>query len=164
MDISPVLEYFQAERITCAAFIVLGILSLILTLYLFWTAGEPFYRGLAWSFLLMASVEISVCGVVFLRTPDDTDRVARQIKHEREKIQTEEIPRMERVIADLGVYRWIQAAVTLAGIMLFFLSPADSLWRGLGLGLFLHAALLLVNDYFAAERAREYLEYLRHIG
>jgi hypothetical protein len=88
------------------------------------------------------------------------ERVNQIIQTDKARIQTEEIPRMKVVMKNFVLYRWIEMALILIGLSLFFYFPAATVWKGVGLGLTVQSAFMLLLDFFAESRGKEYLEYL----
>jgi hypothetical protein len=82
------------------------------------------------------------------------------MNNEKIKIQTVEIPRMNKVMKNFVLYRYVEITLIFIGALLFFTSANTNFWRGLGLGLFLQASLVLTLDYFAERRGFNYLNYL----
>ena len=60
-------------------------------------------------------------------------------------------------------YRYIEIALIIVGLTIFFLLPNHAFWKGLGLGLLIQAALMLLLDFFAESRGSEYLTYLKNL-
>ena len=53
-------------------------------------------------------------------------------------------------------------AVTI-GIALMYSSMNDTFWRGIGLGLFSQASIVLCLDFFAERQGHIYIEYLKEL-
>ncbi len=74
---------------------------------------------------------------------------------------------MKKVNKNFVIYRWIEITLLAAGILLLVLFRADrnkTFWLGLGLTLAIQAAIMLLADHFAAQRARVYTEQLEGFG
>lgn len=65
---------------------------------------------------------------------------------------------MNVVMKNFIMYRYAEMALMLLGLLLFFLLPNQTLWKGIGIGLFMQASLMLSLDYFAEKRGAEYLQ------
>lgn len=154
-------KYFQAERSESLLFIVIGILSILAALVFWLDIRKPFYNGMAWPLLLVALIQLIVGLTVFLRSPQDMERVNRMAKREPYRIDREEIPRMEQVMKNFMLYRWVEIALSLAGLALILSFREPGYWKGVGAGLFLQAGLMLLLDFFAERRGQAYLEALR---
>jgi hypothetical protein len=108
-------------------------------------------------------LEIIVGISLIYRSPKDIIRVENYIKNEQFKIKTDEIPRMEKVMKNFVFYRYLEIALILIGVILYFASTDSDFWGGLGFGLFIQASIVLTLDYFAERRGFIYLEYLNSI-
>lgn len=85
------------------------------------------------------------------------------LENEKSKIQAEEIPRMEKVMKSFALYKRIEIGIIITGLFLFFYFTEYTVTKGLGLGLFIQATLMLVFDFFAESRGRVYLDWLRSL-
>ena len=90
-------------------------------------------------------------------------RVEYIIKNEPEKIQSEEIPRMEKVMKNFVYYRYFEITMIVLGVILMFSLSNYGFWKGFGLGLFIQCALLLSLDFFAEKRGYNYSKHLQTI-
>lgn len=61
---------------------------------------------------------------------------------------------------NFAIYKWVEIALILIGIIMFFFQPM-TIWKGIGLGLFIQASFMLQLDLFAESREKTYLEYLQ---
>jgi membrane protein YdbS with pleckstrin-like domain len=103
---------------------------------------------------------------IYLRSPEDKYRVTQMLINKRSKIKTEEIPRMEKVMQNFTVYKWIEIVLILASIILliiFYYSP-QTYWKGLALGLLIQAIIMLSLDVLAENRGQVYIEQLQKIS
>jgi hypothetical protein len=157
-------DYFNAEKFESLFFMGVGVIAIILGIYFWFNFKEPFYRGFAIPLILIGLIQVVVGTTVYLRSPKDIIRVENIVKNEPAKIQTEEIPRMEVVMKNFVVYRYVEIALMLAGILLYLFFPKQSFWKGIGLGLLIQAGLMLTLDYFAEKRGTEYQQYLKTLN
>ncbi len=80
--------------------------------------------------------------------------------------RTQELPRMETVMKNFVIYRWVEIAFILIGVGLIFLfrtNPDRSFWYGLGIALAIQAFLMLGADFFAERRGGVYTEELENL-
>jgi hypothetical protein len=78
-------------------------------------------------------------------------------------IKHTELPRMKTVMKNFMIYRWVEIAFIIAGLVLIFLyrsNPGKTFWYGLGIALALQAVIMLGADYFAEKRGKIYTEEL----
>lgn len=157
-------KYFQAEQSESLLFLLVGLIAILVAIYFLVKQKESFYYGMAYSLIAIALIQITVGASVYLRSPKDIVRVTEMVQSEKTKIQTEEIPRMETVMKNFKIYRWVEISLIAIGIALFFYFQSKPLLRGVGLGLFIQAGFMLLLDFFAESRGVTYLEYLKNIG
>ncbi len=156
-----IIKYFNGEKAESYVFIIIGVTALAMALYFALALKSSFWKGVAIPFILVALLEFMVGYTIVTRSPKDTARVESFIKHEPQKITTDEIPRMEKVLSNFVVFRYIEIALIIIGIVLMYSSMNDTFWRGIGLGLFIQASIVLCLDFFAERRGYVYLEYLK---
>jgi hypothetical protein len=157
---NPVIKYFNGERSESYLFLILGILGLVIGGYFFIVKASTYWKGFAIPFMLVSLLEIIVGLSLIYRSPKDITRIVHYMNNEKIKIQTVEIPRMNKVMKNFVLYRYVEITLIFIGALLFFTSANTNFWRGLGLGLFLQASLVLTLDYFAERRGFNYLNYL----
>jgi len=149
---NPVIKYFQGERAESFLFLVVGLAGMVISCYMIYLKAPSYWKGFAVPFILVSVLEIIVGISLIYRSPKDIIRVENYIKNEQFKIKTDEIPRMEKVMKNFVFYRYLEIALILIGIILYFASTDADFWRGLGFGLFIQASIVLTLDYFAERR------------
>jgi hypothetical protein len=157
---NPVIKYFNGEKAESYIFILIGVIAMALALYLFFGLKTSFWKGVAIPFIIVALLEFVVGYTIVTRSPADTARAETYIKKEPQSIKTLEIPRMEKVMSNFVIFRYVEIALIILGIVLMYSSMNDTFWRGIGLGLFIQASIVLCLDFFAERRGHVYLEYL----
>jgi hypothetical protein len=157
-------NYFNAEKAESLLFMGFGILAIILSVYFFFYLKESFWKGLAIPLVFFSIVQIVIGATIFTRSPKDNSRVEKVIKYKPQKIQTEEIPRIEKVMKNFVYYRYFEISMILLGVVLMFSLSNYGFWKGFGLGLFIQCAVLLSLDFFAEKRGYFYLEHLQTIN
>lgn len=157
-------KYFNAEKAESLVFILAGIVAIVFAYYFFSKIKQPYYNGMAYSLIAIALIQITVGASVFFRSPRDNERVHKIMQTDRAKIQTEEIPRMNAVMKNFVLYRWIEIAIFITGFILFFIFKAGILWKGFGIGLSIQSGLMLLLDFFAESRGKIYLGYLQNLN
>lgn len=156
-------NYFNAEKFESLFFILIGIIAIITGIYFWVSIKEPFYKGIAIPLFLIALIQLTVGIAVYLRSPKDIIKVEHFLRSEPSKIQSDEIPRMEVVMKNFVVYRYVEIALIIIGLMLFFTLPDSYFWKGLGFGLSIQAGIMLLLDFFAENRGQSYLEFLKSV-
>lgn len=153
-------KYFGAEKAESALFIAVGLVAIIWAVYYFTKVKQPYYNGMSYAFIAVALIQITVGGSVYVRSSKDILRVNDMLKTNHERIAKEEIPRMKVVMTNFVWYRWIEIILLAGGLFLYFYMQPLSIWKGLGLGLAIQSAIMLLLDFFAEGRGKTYLEFL----
>ena len=67
-------------------------------------------------------------------------------------------------MSNFVIFRYVEIALIILGIALMYSSMNDTLLRGIGLGLFIQASIVLSLDFFAERRGYIYFEYLKELA
>jgi uncharacterized membrane protein len=161
---NPISKYFNEEKYESVFFVLVGIISIVLSIYFFLKVKTPFYNGVSYALLAVAALQLIIGISVCFRSPKDIVRVENLMKFDKFKIQTEEIPRMDVVMKNFVFYRYIQISLIVLGLIFFFYFNSETLMKGLGIGLFIQSALMLFLDYFAEKRGFEYIDFLKKLS
>lgn len=156
----PIVKYFNGEKAESYVFILLGVIAFAMALYFIFALKSSFWRGVAIPFLIVALLECIVGYTIVTRSQKDLERVETCIQKEPKGLKTLEIPRMEKVMRNFMIFRYIEIALIFFGILLMYSSKNDTFWRGIGLGFFIQASIVLSLDFFAERRGQIYLESL----
>jgi hypothetical protein len=160
---NSVVKYFNGEKAESYLFILVGVIAFALAFYFFFVLKTSFWKGVAIPFIIIASLEFIVGYTIVTRSSKDLMRVQTYITNEPQKIQIDEIPRMEKVLSNFVIYRYVEIALIILGIILMYSSMNDTFWRGIGLGLFMQASIVLSLDFFAERRGHHYIVYLQEL-
>lgn len=161
---NPVVKYFNGEKAESYIFILIGVIALAMALYFIFVLKSSFWKGVAAPFIIVALLEFAVGYTIVTRSIIDTARIETFILKEPQSIKTLEIPRMEKVMSNFVIFRYVEIALIILGIALMYSSLNDTFWRGIGLGLFIQASIVLSLDFFAERRGHIYLEYLKELS
>jgi len=156
-------KYFNAERTESIVFVLVGLTAAVFASYFLLKIKQPFYNGISYALLAIALIQITVGISIFVRSPKDIERVNQILNADKSRIEIEEIPRMNTVMKNFAIYKWIEISLIAIGLVLFFIIQPKSIWKGVGLGLFIQSSFMLLLDFFAESRGRDYLEYLRSL-
>lgn len=159
-------KYFNAEKTESFLFSGIGIVGIVLALLFFFYFKTSFYRG--------AAIPLSTIGLLLgvvgytIYARSDSDRIRNVYANDMNpgELKEIEIPRMETVIKNFVMYRYIEIVLAVIGIGLFFYfqkNIVQQFWSGVGIGLFAMALLALGADYFAEKRGRIYLKGLKSL-
>lgn len=159
-----IVKYFHGEKSESYIFILMGVIAFAVALYFIFVLKTSFWKGVAIPFIVVSSIEFIVGYTIVTRSPKDILRVEKFISKEPQKIKTIEIPRMEKVMSNFILYRYVEIVLIILGVFLMYSSMNDNLWKGIGLGLFIQASIVLCLDFFAEKRGFVYLEYLKELA
>ncbi len=161
-EFSFIYKYFIAEKQESLLFLIIGIVAVLLAV-VFWffiKSNPSFFKGAAIPLLAIGFIQIAVGYTVYSRTDKQKAGIAYNIGLEPVTfVKHTELPRMKKVMKSFEVYRWVEIAFILTGLVLIFLfrlNPDKSFWYGLGFALAIQAAIMLGADYFAEKRGEGY--------
>lgn len=161
---SDIEKYFNGEKQESLLFIAIGVAGIITAIIFFFVCKTNFYKGAAIPLLLIGLLLGIVGFSVYKRSDNDRIKNVYAYGMNPSGLKHNEIPRMTTVMKNFVVYRYIEIALCLLGIILFFYfkDNADKLfWKGFGLTLAIMALLALTADYFAEKRGALYFTGLQ---
>ncbi len=160
---NPIVKYFTGERQESFLFLGLGLLGLTFAIAFISVIRTSFFKGIAIPFLLVSALEIIIGLTLIYRSPKDIIRVETYLSEKTEMVQKVEIPRMEKVMQNFVLFRYTEITLIIIGMILMYGARQNSLWNGIGVGLFIQSSIVLILDFFAERRGEIYLEYLKSI-
>ena len=165
-DFSFIYKYFIAEKQESLLFLVIGLIAILLAL-VFWffiKTNPSFFKGAAVPLLAIGLIQSVVGYTVYTRTDKQKADIAYNIGIEPVSfVKQQELPRMKTVMKNFVIYRWVEIAFIIAGLVLIFLyrsNPDRAFWYGLGLTLAIQGTLMLGADHFAEKRGKIYTKAL----
>ena len=168
-DFSFIYKYFIAEKQGSLLFLIIGIVAILLAV-IFWffiKTNPSFFKGAAIPLLAIGIIQCVVGYTVYSRSDKQRTDIAYNIGVEPASfVKQHELPRMKAVMKNFIIYRWVEIAFILTGIILIFLfrtNPDKTFWYGLGLALAIQALLMLGADYFAEKRGEVYTKELQKL-
>lgn len=157
-------KYFLAEKAESWVFMAIGVAAIIAAAIFVFGLKTPAYKGAAIP-LVAVGLLLGLVGFnVYNRSDEDRKRNVYALGMNPGALKEKELPRMEVVMENFVIYRYVEIALALAGIGLFvyFNKNIDQqFWKGLGAGLAVMALLALTADYFAEKRGHVYLQLLQ---
>lgn len=163
---SDIEKYFNAEKSESLLFLIVGMIAIVLSVifFFFMKNNISFFKGAAIPLLLIGTVQGIVGYTVYKRSDEDRKRNVYAYDMNPGQLKDSEIPRMKVVMKNFVIYRWIEVAFIVTGLILLFMfrtNPDKSFWYGLGLTLIIQSALMLSLDFFAEKRGQIYLKGIR---
>lgn len=157
-------KYFTGEKNESLVFLSLGIAGVIAAIVFFFALKTNFYKGAAIPLLLIGLLLGIVGFTVYNRSDNDRKRNTYAYDMNPQELKTKELPRMQTVLKNFVIYRWLEIVLAITGIVLFFYfrnNAAQTFWKGLGLTLTIMALIALTADYFAEARGKIYTKGLQ---
>lgn len=116
-----------------------------------------------------AAIPIILMGVIFLlvgatlHRKSDEGRVRNVYAYDMKPVDFKdtELPRMQKFLGDLAIYRWIEIALFASGVLIFLFlrkKPDMGFWSGLGLALAIMALLAHGLDFMVKKPAIGYTQ------
>ncbi|MBL0055707.1 MAG: hypothetical protein IPP31_05825 [Chitinophagaceae bacterium] len=168
-DFTFVHKYFIGEKQESLLFLVLGITAIIAAIifYFFIKTHPACFKGAAIPLMAIGLIQVTVGYTVYARSDKQRLDIAYTLGTEPVSYaKTVELPRMEKVMKNFGIYRWVEIVLALLGIGLFFYfrtNPEKEFLKGLGIALAIQALLMLGADAFAEKRGRIYTNELNKL-
>jgi hypothetical protein len=156
--------YFTVEKNESLIFMAFGILTIGFSVYAMLKWGDSFYRGFAVPAILIGVIQIVVGGTVYFRTDKQILQLETLYQQNKTAFAKAETPRMETVMKNFSLYKKVEVAFVVIGLLLIFLAPTREFWLGIGMGMLLQGALMLTADIFAERRGREYIQSLNMLS
>ncbi len=154
----------MAEKQESLLFIIIGVATILAAVAFYFFIRSSFFKGAVIPLLLVGLIELVVGYSVYKRSDDDRIRNVYAYDMNPSELKQKEIPRMEKVNRNFVIYRWIELALLVTGLilsMVFGQNPGRSFWYGFGIALSLQAGIMLTADYFAEKRALKYTRGLQ---
>lgn len=94
---------------------------------------------------------------VYFRTNNQITQLETLYQQGQASIAKAETPRMNTVMKNFSLYKKVEVAFVVIGLLLTFFAPTKEFWLGIGVGMLLQGALMLTADIFAERRGKEYI-------
>ena len=150
--------YFTAEKNESLIFMIFGILTISFSLYAIFKWGDGFYKGFAIPVILIGIIQLVVGGTVYFRSDKQIIELEQLYTKSRPDFVKAEAPRMEAVMKNFAVYKKVEVAFVMIGLVLIFAMQQREFWLGVGIGMLLQGALMLTADIFAERRGSSYIK------
>jgi hypothetical protein len=168
-DFSFIYRYFSAEKQESLLFLFVGIAAVLLAVvcWFFIKSNPSFFKGAVIPLLAIGMAQMVVGYSVYSRTDKQKADIAYNMGMEPVNyVKQTELPRMKTVMKNFVIYRWVEIAFIITGIVLIFLfrlHAGKAFWYGFGVALAIQAVIMLGADYFAEKRGKVYTNELKKI-
>jgi drug/metabolite transporter (DMT)-like permease len=152
-------KYFTGEKQESLLFVIVGIAAVATAVVFFFFLKTNFYKGAAIPLFLVGLLMGIVGYTVYKRSDDDRIRNVYSYDMNPSELKEKELPRMQTVMKNFVIYRWVEIFLFLVGAALYVYFIRDfnkDFWRGFGLALAVMALIALTADYFAERRGKTY--------
>lgn len=156
--------YFTAEKNESLIFILFGVLTIGFSVYSLLKWGDSFYRGFAIPAILIGIIQIVVGSTVYFRTDQQIIQVETLYQQDQAAFKNAEVPRMNTVMKNFSIYKIVEVAFVIIGLLLIFFATSKEFWLGIGVGMLLQGALMLTADVFAERRGKEYIQAMDRVA
>lgn len=156
--------YFTAEKNESLIFILFGVLTIGFSVYSLLKWGDSFYRGFAIPAILIGIIQIVVGSTVYFRTDQQIIQVETLYQQDQAAFKNAEVPRMNTVMNNFSIYKIVEVAFVIIGLLLIFFATSKEFWLGIGVGMLLQGALMLTADVFAERRGKEYIQAMDRVA
>ena len=151
--------YLEAEKLESLLFVAVGILAIALAIWL-WTQGHRL-KTMAYPLVAVAVIQLVVGGTVYLRTDAQIAALSQQLTSAPAEFRAQESQRMEIVMKNFTVYRYIEMALLLLAMVLLVWKRDSDALSGIAIGLLLQSGVMLTLDIFAETRGSDYIQAIR---
>lgn len=158
---NPIVKYFTGEKLESYLFLSFGIIGIVIAIFFYFVLKTSFLKGIAIPIVMVSILEIIVGVTIINRSPKDIERVQGYISYNIEMVEKAEIPRMEKVMNNFVIFRYVEITLIIIGIIIMYSCKQNLFLNGIGLGLFTQSSVVLILDFFAERRGEIYLDYLR---
>lgn len=157
-------KYFVAEKQESLLFLGLGIAAVVVAIIFFFFLKTNFYKGAAVPLVSLGLIMGIVGTTIYKRSDEDRARNVYAYGMDPSQLKNKEIPRMETVMKNFVIYRYMEILFAVAGVFLWIYfrnNTSYEFWKGFGLTLMIMSLSGLGADYFAEKRGHIYLNGLK---
>jgi hypothetical protein len=157
-------KYFVAEKQESLLFVYAGLVAIVIAVLGLFLWKTQFWKGAAIVLAAIAVIQIIAGYTVYRRCDSDRTKMVYALDMNPDQLKNKELPRMEKVNRNFMIYRCVEIALFVAGILLIALYRKNidkQFWFGFGVALAVQAALTFGADSVAAKRASIYTEQLK---
>ena len=156
--------YFNGEKQETLWFMIIGLIAILSAIFLFFYVKQHWAKGAAIPVMVIGIIQLMVGYTVYNRSDEQRKDIVYKMDMNPDALEKQEVPRMEKVMKNFVVFRYTEICLVLAGLILvlvFKSNPDKQLWFGVGAGLALQAAIMLLADGLAERRGEKYLSGMK---
>jgi hypothetical protein len=157
-----IISYFNGEKVLCTVGTIAAIIFIASSIF-FLFQQKVLLKGMAYAVIPLATLLLIVCLGVLFGVSNHSSRVTTFWNDSPQKIQSDEIPRVEQVMKTFSILMKVELAIGLLGLILAIVWWKNELIKGIAIGLILMGLTLFTFDFIAESRAEKYLIHLKSI-
>jgi len=154
-------SYFQAEKQGGFVAIAIGIAACSVGGGVLLKSGSPFYTGLSIIMVLIGIIQLMVGATVARRSDLQSDDLEKLLAESPAEFRALEGPRMTAVLRNFVRIKWLEILFIVLGLIMILLNQEFNFSKGLGAGMFAQGLFMLLFDFFAEKRGKEYAEFVK---
>ena len=113
-------QYFTAEKNESLLFIIIGLISISLSIFGYFFYKTQAWKGAAIPLIIIGLIQLAVGYTVYKRSDDDRIRLIYAYDMNPNEIKKSELPRMNIINKNFVTYRLVQIALMVAGVLMIF--------------------------------------------
>lgn len=154
--------YLTEERIENTFFMIVGLITIALAFIFLGIIKYSFFKGMAIPLLVLGIIELSAGAISYNQSQKYSNNIQLLKINNTEEVQAEELKRMQIVLKNYTIYRWIELLLICIGLLLFirFNKSPQTFWKGFGLGLLIQASILFALHLLTEQTGKMYIEQL----
>ena len=157
-------KYFNAEKTESLAIIIIGIVAIILALIFLFYLKTNWHKGFAMPFIIAGLLHLTAGYTVYKKCDEGRKRNVYAYDMNPGQLKNNELPRMEKMHINFSVFKFVEIAIFLLGIGLFFYFRYDAdkaFWAGFGIALAIEAAITFGFNFIGDKSAKQYTNGLQ---
>ena len=157
-----ILAYFNGEKLQCIVGAFISIIFITFSIFSVFQQ-KAFLKGIGYAVLPLSILLFIICVGVVYKNSSDLERVNTFYTDDPQRIQTEEIPRMEKVMTSFDIIKKVEIAIFIIGVLLAVILWRNELMRGVAIGLMTMGICLYAFDLIAESRGEPYIQFLKSL-
>lgn len=157
-------QFFLSEKNTGLFLLIAGVIAVLAAIAFLVFVKASLYKGIAIPLIIIGIAQL-IMGYA-AHSKSDKQRIDNVYAFDMnpDKLKTEELPRMQKMMHSIQLFLYIEMAALAAGIILILINrqyandgiTSKAVWFGAGIGLAFQALVFLSVDLFVQRNARHY--------
>lgn len=151
-------KYYLSQKNLGYLFLVIGVLSILISFYFLITQPTLFYIGISIPFIAIGIYHLFISFNYIVKYSINLNNVKQQVIEN--KVKEGEIDRITKQISLNVYYNFLFIFLILTSTILLFGFSENQFLRGLGISIFVHATILITAQYSVNQKRIFYLKWL----